>query len=292
MQLKGIEMLLRPYFFRAMWRTVLAVMLLALALGVPAALSETGPSEAWKQKLPKPPIAVTEMYVAAYSKDFARRFNLPNPGPDIELSQPIYAMRLFIDVLFFSHQLNAPAYGCTLQVYVDNRLPIAFPTEAKTWSRRIYAHDKQAWLDRKPGLKRLNDQVLIADSESLANRMVAIATPNYEWGKQGIFGTHFIEAFDREFVPGIAYLELRLLCPSPEAVSSATGLELWLKKKGTPDFRTARMDYDAFYKFPIPRTLPKRAALWLAWEQEYSRVFGQEHARRTRSATSGSGPSE
>jgi hypothetical protein len=73
-RLKEIEMLPRPDLFRAMWRGILTVLMISLgfALCVPIALSQTESSEPWQQKLPKPPITVTEMHVAAYSSGLDR----------------------------------------------------------------------------------------------------------------------------------------------------------------------------------------------------------------------------
>jgi hypothetical protein len=232
--------------------------------------------------LPAPPIPVQEMQVAAYSKEFAKRFSLPDPEPGFELSPPVHGLRFSIELLHMSRELNVPVYGCRLQVYFDKTLPVAFPTEAKTWSRRIYGPYSQRWLLNKPGPKLLPDKMRIADKESMADRLVAIGTPNYEWGKPGYYATHFVNAFDREFVPGLAYMEIGVLCPSPAAVTNPAGLDLWVKKEGAPDFRTARMDYNAFLKSPIPKAMLGLLEPWLSWQREYTLVLGREEARINR----------
>jgi hypothetical protein len=229
--------------------------------------------------LPAPPVPVQEMQVAAYSKEFAKRFNLPDSEPGFELSTPVHGLRFSVELLHMSAELNVPVYGCRLQVYFDKTLPVAFPTEAKTWSRRIYSLNRQRWLMNKPGPKLLPDQVQIADKGSMANRLVAIATPNYEWGKRGHRSTHFIELYDREFVPGLAYMEIAVLCPSPALVSNPAGLELWLKKEGASDFRTAQMNNNAFHKYSIPKEMLSLLVPWLSWHREYTLILGREEAR-------------
>lgn len=262
---------LSSYAFLFGFTTTLSIMLWAEAASAQGHIT-----------LPPPPVPVHEMQVAAYSKEFAKRFNLPDPEPGFELSPPVHGLRFSIELLHISREVNVPVYGCRLQVYFDKTLPVAFPTDAKTWSGRIYSLSRQRWLMNKPGPKLLPDQVQIADNGSMANRLVATGTPNYEWGKPGYYATHFVEGYDREFVGGLAYMEIGVLCPSPAVTSNPAGLELWLKKEGAPDFRTARMDYNAFHKYPIPKAMLNLLVPWLSWYDDYLRILGREEARINR----------
>jgi len=256
-------------------------------VGLSVMLASRSASADKKLSLPEPPIPVRDMQVAAYSKAFAKRFNLPDPKPQGELHPPLHALRFFIDVLHIDPVLGVPAFGCTLQAYFDMALDVAYPTQGKTWARDLYMPQQQAWLDNKLGSNRLPDQIHIARQESLSYGLVAIASPNYEWNKPGVFGTHLVRAFDRELVPGISYYEIGLLCPRPATATSEVQLELWLKKLAAPDFRTERMDFDAFHKFPIPKAIFTRAAPWLAWYDDRLTKAGIERARIGRERQSG-----
>jgi hypothetical protein len=215
---------LTPAFFLAV------MMLLGLAIGSPTALSETDPSEVWKQKLPKPPIPVTEMQVTAYSKEFATRFGLQEPPPELEIKSPIYAMRFFIEILDTDVATQIPVYGCTLQVYLNNSLPIAYPREEKVWVRKLYA-GRQQWyrtgrLDpNQPFL--FPDRLLVGEKGAVGNMLVATGTTDFRPDpRRGGYTTHIVEAFDRDFAPGLSYLEIGLLCLSPRTAIYPAGLEL------------------------------------------------------------------
>ena len=88
-----------------------------------------------------------------------------------------------------------------------------------------------------------------------------------------------VNAFDREIVTGLAYMEIGLLCPTPAVATNPAGLELWLKKEGAPDFRRTQLDINAFLKFPIPKAMLNASAPWLSWYDQHLRIIGREEAR-------------
>jgi hypothetical protein len=227
------------------------------------------------------------MQVSAYTPMFAKRFNLPELEPSQQVQPPLQALRFFIELQNTDPVLNTPIYVCTLQAYFDSSLDVAYPASSKTWTRDVYAPWKQRWLDNKPGPNRLPDQIRIAEQEMSAHESVALASANYSWDKPGVFGTHLVQAFDREFVPGMAYYEIGLLCPKTKTIQSGLPLELWIKKAGTPDFTTQKIDFRAFHKFPIPKSFFARAEPWLAWHEDRVRKAGAEHARISREQRSG-----
>ena len=201
--------------------------------------------------------------VATYSKEFAKRFALPDPEPTMELSAPLHALELQI-----SPAPHLPtANQCLLNVYLDSRLPLYYPTEGPVGTaevdfaiRHFFVHPdkgREHWLSLA-----IEDRRHFGRIGSRFNFNSALATTNYtSVPKQGAFLSGAHREFHRELFPGIAYLRLSIGCPFPRWLSVSRDIHLWLKRPGGKDYtriENADISPEDFEKLLIPAGFVER----------------------------------
>ena len=81
-----------------------------------------------------PPLAIDHMRAAVYTKEFAKRFALPNPEPGTEPSGGMQAMEFAVE----PGPKHSFGYNCKLKLYLDSKLPIAYPEEGVAGSDRMF----------------------------------------------------------------------------------------------------------------------------------------------------------
>ncbi len=132
------------------------------------------------------PLPFEKMRAAVYTRDFAQRFALPDPEPGTEPSGGIQAMEFAVEdaKAKYPHKQFA-TYQCTLKLYLDNKLPIAYPEEGVSGDHRRFIAPMHFFLwpdpDNKHWLKLSEkDRLHFGERQGRYTRSAALATPNYE----------------------------------------------------------------------------------------------------------------
>jgi len=204
----------------------------------------------------EPPLPVHEMRAAIYTKAFAERFGRPAPEPGSEPSAGVQAIEFLVEP-----SPVLPIYVCYLTVYVDNKLPIAYP-EGEVGLRNLPRRPSLLWDRTEEPTRPWTD----ADRAHLNKRSIRwsraafLASPDFVWPKSGWrFGVHY-EEYHRDLFPGLAYLKINIGCTTGRPVGTPKkAVELWLKREGGNDYsRVVKVDPNDFLKFPIPQVFVNR----------------------------------
>lgn len=195
--------------------------------------------------------------VVAYSKDFAKRFALPEPEPGMELSGPLQALEFRVEPSRYSAVPGANL--CLLSVYVDASVPLHFPTEGPSGSETVGLAQRHFFVHPNKGREHwlrlaLEDRRHFGSIQSRYNNNAAVATMDFSWSPQrGSLESVEHREFHRELFPSLAYVQLNLGCPFPRWLGVPRQIHLWLKRLGGKDYsRIVRMDPVDFEKFDIP----------------------------------------
>jgi len=193
--------------------------------------------------------------IATYSKEFAKRFMLPDPEPGMDLAYPLLALELQISPAPHMPEANQ----CLLSVYIDSRLPLHFPTDGPIGTaevgyafRHFFIHPdkgREHWLTLS-----VEDRRYFGRITSQFNNNAALATVDFSWSPpKGSFASFAYRAFHRELFPSVSYLQLDVGCPFPRWLSVPRSIHLWLKRHGGKDFsQTIQVDPKDFEKLEIP----------------------------------------
>ncbi|HWQ38264.1 MAG TPA: hypothetical protein VNM24_06555 [Burkholderiales bacterium] len=245
------------------------------------------------QEPPSPaPLPVEQMRAVAYTKEFARRFRLPEPTPGSEPSGGLQAIEFFVEK---GPPWASEFYYCIFKLYVDSNLPIAFPQPGTAGSKWLLVYAKHFFLWPDPDNRRWlsfseADRKHHADRQSAYDRLAAIATPDFEFLARGAYEDIGFDEYYRELFPGLSYVQLSTGCFSERKLSRRPEWQLWLKKEGGRDYRRQlRIHPEDFLKFTIPRQLLARVVEFSAQADRYNAVV-REHEyklQRERAARSG-----
>lgn len=237
-----------------------------------------------------PPLPIEEMRAAVYTKAFAKRFALPEPEPGTEPEGGIEAMEFAVEP-----SNNAPYYYCKLYVYLDNKLPVAYP-EGETGlahlpSRRtqLMTFDAQKrWLALSE-----KDRWHFNERKGRYNRMTMLASPAYDHAEYlknppaEPYGAvdMFYEEYHRDLFPGLAYLKIDMGCPAYSWVDKIETAQIWLKREGAKDYRKhLRMERQDFLKFSLPKDFYRQIIRWVKQTAAYNRPLLEEHQRKSKDA--------
>jgi len=226
------------------------------------------------------PLPIEEMRATAYTKAFAKRFALPEPQPGTEPEGGIQAMEFAVET-----NPNAPYYYCKLYLYFDNKLPIAYP-EGETGIQHLPSRRTQLMtFDARTRWLALSEKDRLHFNERAGRyrRSAALASSNYEWHKQGLFADMFYEEYHTNLFPGLAYLKIDMACPTAQWGERYPSLEVWLKKKGAPDYRhQTRINSDDFLRFPVPNAFFKTIHGWIKSVAHYNESVIREQPKEQR----------
>lgn len=247
-------------------------------------------------KEPQPPAAlpIEQMRAAVYTKDLAKRFALPDPEPGTEPSGGAQAMEFAVEAQSKRQQM----YVCTLKLYFDNSLPVAYPEEGVTGTRSVLAQSTHFFLWPDPTGKHWmsfseKDRRYFSEREGLYTgmRMAYMATPDYRWKnynlknggdlwKQEGFATGmFYEEHRRDLFPGLAYLKLKMACPSSSAptypdIEKLAVVQVWLKRQGSRNRNQMDETPEDYLRFTIPQSFYRKIITWAKEAAHYNLMVG------------------
>lgn len=245
------------------------------------------------QEPPRPaPLPVEQMRALAYTKEFARRFRLPEPAPGAEPSGGLQAIEFFIEK---GPPWASEFYYCRFKLYVDSTLPIAYPEPGSGGTKRLLLYvwhfflwpdpDNRRWLSFSEADRRHH-----AERQSAYDGLAAIATPDYEFQKRGGYEDIGFDEYYRELFPGLSYIQLSTGCFSARKLSRRPEWQLWLKKEGGRDYRRQlRIHSEDFVKFTLPQPFLQKM---IAFSEQGNRYNDAVHElelkqQRERAARSG-----
>jgi len=250
---------------------------LLLCLPAPRAFGLDTPNSAGPANARPAPLPIEQMRAVAYTKDFAKRFALPDPQPGTEPSGGIQAMEFAVEdaKAKYPHKRFA-TYQCVLKLYLDNQLPVAYPEEGVAGTQRMLIFPAHFFVRSDPGNKQQpklspNDGQHFNERNGRYNRMTMLASPEYDHPEhtQGppkkSYGGHgiFYEEYHRDLFPGIAYLKIDMTCPTYSWMDEVDTVQIWLKREGAKDYRKQlRMEPQDFLKFTISSKIYRQILGW------------------------------
>lgn len=235
-------------------------------------------------KEPATPLPIEQMRASAYTKDFAKRFGLPDPEPGTEPSGGIQAMEFAVE----SGPKHSFGYNCKLKLYLDNSLPIAYPEEGVAGAQRILIQPSHFFMWPNPENKRWlslseKDRLHFNERNGRYNRMTWLATPDYVWQKHGAAHGMFYEEYHRDIFPGLAYLKIDMTCPVYSWMDKVKTVQVWLKREGAKDYRKQlRTVSEDFLKFTIPLQLYRQIVGWRKMADDYNRPLIEKLSAKQR----------
>lgn len=183
-------------------------------------------------------LPVWEMSYAVWRPELAERFKLP-PSPEGEQLPP-----QILGIEFYVEYMGFAGYTCNLQVFADEQLPFAYPFDLPAASDKVLAIGNRFFsfnrsapgTEWNEGYLRLNpaDRDLENRSSSVFLRSVYTASADFVPNKRGFQTSHTLTEFNRRLLPGIAYLNIRLLSCNylMRGLNYPAATELWLERAG------------------------------------------------------------
>jgi hypothetical protein len=205
------------------------------------ALAETSQSEDLEQ-----------VHVQAYSKEFAKRFALSDPTPQMELRGALHALEFSIERLKPSGY-----YWCVLKAYIDSSLLIDFPVTGRSGARYLVGQREHFMFDNDKENKRwlslsLDDRRYFSAQDTFGMR-AALASADVDWPVRGYWAGLTYDAFYRELFPGITYVKLGTPCGMYAAAKGKSPPQLMLERTGGKDYsRIVKPNPDDFLKLDVP----------------------------------------
>lgn len=257
---------------------------LALSLIVvlvwPAAIPSTHAKESQAPAL----LPIEQMRAVAYTKEFAKRFALPDPEPGTEPSGGIQAMEFAVE----PGAKHSFGYNCKLKLYVDSGLSIAYPEEGIAGAESMLIQSIHFFLWPDPDNKRWlrlskKDRRHFSDRKSRYWERARWATPGYRYQEQGASMSIFFEEYHRELFPDISYIKLDTTCPAYSWVEKVSSIQLWIERQGGKDYTlVTRVESDDFHKFSVPNHLWIQIRPWMKAAAEYNKVLIEQNNKRQR----------
>lgn len=231
------------------------------------------------------PLPIDQMRATVYTKAFAKRFTLPDPEPGSEPEGGMQAMEFAVE-----SSNNAPYYYCKLYLYLDNKLPVAYPegdtgvAHLPSRRTRLMTFDaKTRWL----GLSE-KDRIHFNERQGRYNAMTWLATPDYpgyfeEKPKKPYAAVGmFYDEYHRDLFPGLAYLKIDMGCPAYSWVDKVDVIQIWLKREGGKDYRKQlQKDPADFLKFTLPSSFYRQIAQWTKQIAAYNRPLIEEQQHKS-----------
>lgn len=248
----------------------------------------TFPSAHAKEPQAPAPLPIEQMRAVAYTQEFAKRFALPDPQPGTEPEGGIQAMEFAVEdaKAKYPHKRFA-TYQCVLKLYLDNKLPIAYPEEGVAGAKSMLIQPIHFFLWPDPDNKhwlRLSEQdrKYFGVRQGRYNLMAWLATPDFLWRKQGnTSGSMSYEEYHRDLFPGLAYLKIDMTCQAYSWMDKAEAMQLWLRHERAPDNQKLRIEAEDFVRFAVPYLFYQKVIGWSKQTHVYNaRILDEENAKR------------
>ncbi len=244
-------------------------LLFVLPLGFSAA-----PAAGADKPVAPAPLPIEQMHAVAYTKDFAKRFALPEPEPGTEPSGGIQAMEFAVEP---GPKHGRGLYYCKLKLYLDNTLPIAYPEEGIAGAEHMLRQSSHFFMWPNPENKRWlalseKDRLHFNGRNGRYNRLAWLATADYAWEKSGAQHGMFYEKYHRDLFPGLAYVKIDMTCPVYSWMDKVETAQIWLKREGTKDYRQHRLTGpEDFLRFMLPPKFYEQIVRWRKQVDIYNR---------------------
>ncbi len=248
-------------------------------------------SSAHAKEAEKPaPLPIERMRAVAYTKEFAKRFALPDPEPGTEPEGGLQAMEFAVEPGKFGN----PRYYCKLSLYLNSQLAIAYPEEGMSGSTLMFNSHLHFFARLPEGNKRwsqwsVEDRKHFNERQTLYTNHVWLATPDYpgyfdERSKKPFAATSmFYDEYHRDLFPGLAYLKIDMGCPAYSWLDKVEAIQIWIKWEGAKDYsRELRKDPADFLKFSLPMSFYKKIISPIKVASGYNSKILNEDIRQNR----------
>ena len=230
---------------------------------------------------PAPPIPVEQMHAFGYTKEFAKRFALPEPEPGWEPGEGLLAVEFRVRPIPDSKGLH----NCDFKLYVDSRLDIAFPEPGLSGSSDLYTSRTHSFIARgknEPDIPEA-DRRARGERQRAFGQLAAIATSDYVMGKRGALTSSPLREFVRDLFPGVNYVQASECMFAYWLSLRESDFKVWVKKSNGKDYtRTAERDPNDFYQFPLPAALISKVRPWAEWVNQSDHFIHEKDAREQR----------
>lgn len=221
------------------------------------------------------PLPIEQMRAAVYTKEFAKRFALPDPEPGTEPERGMQAMEFAVEPGPWWLGETA-SYYCKLYLYLDNKLPIAYPEEAvrgtiniPSQKTKLMTIERERWLSLSE-----KDRLHFGERSSRYTRKSMLTTTDFVWNKVGGGVGMFYDEYHRDLFPGLAYLKISMGCPNFSWMDKIETIQIWIQREGTKDYRHQdREDPEDFLKFTLPKAFYGKIHLWIKRTAEYNALL-------------------
>ncbi|MBK6553531.1 MAG: hypothetical protein IPP18_16255 [Rhodocyclaceae bacterium] len=245
--------------------------------------ADTSPVPTTQPTASPAPLPIDQMRAAIYTKEFARRFALPDPAPGTEPMDGVqaieYGMWLAKGKGLIDDIGELRTYDCELSIYFDNSLPIAWPEDARAGTSRIPATLPPllfTWT-RERFLKLSEQDRRDMDERSLRyGRLARLSTSDFDDQKRGGSLDVTWHEYDRKAFVGLAYAKLSIGCSMTgrlldRFLKHGSSIELWLKKAGAKDYRRAlAIDPNDFIRLRVPLPFVERILPWVQAGEQFN----------------------
>lgn len=224
------------------------------------------------------PLSTWEMRVTAYTREFAKRFNLPEPAEDMIPSGGIAAIdfRIRYDEIFDSRTGDKLGpYGCDWRIYLDREVSFDFPEPDRAGDGSVFGHHRLMDAGGPEDNRARNER-----SVPYARR-IQFSTADYIPHRQGNRESNILHEYARDLVPGVDYLRTQSCSFGEWFRRQSRDIVLWLKKGGTPDDPMRLRPPEEFHRFTLPRGFIDKAAPMAARAYEYNQVIGKANSQRS-----------
>jgi hypothetical protein len=241
-----------------------------ILLGLLSVTLLTSPFALAREPQPLTALPIEQMRATVYTKEFAKRFALPDPEPGSEPSGGVQAMEFAVEPGPWWLGEMASCH-CKLYLYLDNKLPIAYPEEAVRGTVSIPSQKTQLMTIERPRWLNLSEKDRLHFSER--NKSM-LATSDFVWNKAGGGAGMFYDEYHRDLFPGLAYLKIDMGCPNYSWMDKVETMQIWIQREGTKDYRhQLREEPEDFLKFTLPKVFSGRIFLWIKQTAEYNGIL-------------------
>lgn len=223
------------------------------------------------------PLPTWEMCVAAYTREFAKRFNLPEPAEDMIPTGGIAAIdfRIRYEEIFdprTGDQLGP--YRCDWRIYLDKNVSFDFPEPDRAGDGSVFGHH------RLMDAGGPEDNRVRNERSTPYFRRIQFSTVDYVPDRRGARESNILYEYARDLVPGIDYLRTQSCSFGNWYRQQPRDIVLWLKKGGTPDDRMRLRPPEEFHRFTLPRGFIAKAAPLASRAEDYILVIGKANSQR------------
>ncbi len=206
-----------------------------------------------------------------YSKEFARRFALPEPKTEMEPAGGLQAIEFTVE-----KKKGQRFYWCVLKTYLDSSLPIAYPPGGNSGSRELVEEPEHFIFDNNVENRRwlalgVEDRRHFSAQDSFGRR-AALASPNVDWPKFGYWAGLIYDAFYRELFSGVSYIKFGSPCGTYAAGKGQSPPQLWIERIGGKDYtQVVKPDPQDFLKLDVPAAFYEATINWAVAADGYNR---------------------